>query len=75
MDELMKLLQDINGDVDYTKEKHLIDDGIFVSFDIIMCVSGCEEKFGIEIPAEAIVEENFQSVDSIWRMVSSLMKQ
>lgn len=72
MEEVLKLLQEINGDIDYAKEKHLIDEGLFVSFDIIQCVSECEEHFGIEIPAEEIVADNFQSAEAIWALVQKL---
>lgn len=74
MEELLAVLGEINDEIDYNKEKHLVDDGLFVSFDIIQCVSECEERFDIEIPPEAIVAENFQSADTIWQMIERLQK-
>lgn len=74
MEELLAVLGEINDEIDFSKEKHLVDDGLFVSFDIIQCVSECEERFDIEIPPEAIVAENFQSADAIWQMIESLQK-
>ena len=70
----MVILQNINNEIDYGKEKHLVDERLFVSFEIMQCVSECEEHFDIEIPAEFIVAENFQSADTIWQMIESLQK-
>lgn len=69
MEEVIEILKEINDDIDYTKEKNLVSNGIFVSFDIIQCVSECEERFGIELPPEAIVAENFESAEAIWAMI------
>lgn len=74
VEELLVILKEINGEIDYSKEKHLVDDGLFVSFDIIQCVSECEEHFDIEIPPEAIVAENFQSAEAIWHMIEVVQK-
>lgn len=72
MEEVLIILQEINDDIDYTKEKNLVSDKLFVSFDIIQCVAGCEERFGVEIPAEMIIPENFESAESIWKMICIL---
>ena len=40
-------------------EKELIDDGLLESFDVITLIAEIEDQFGIEIPAEEIVPENF----------------
>lgn len=72
MEELLEILREINSDVDYMAEKHLVDDEIFVSFDIIQCIAECEEKFGIEIPEEEIIAQNFQSAEAIWGMIERL---
>ena len=74
MNEVVEILQSIRGDVDYATEDRLIDKGIFVSFDIIQVVTECEEHFDIEIPAEAIVPQNFQSAEAIWKMISGLIE-
>ena len=74
MNEVIEILQSIKGDVDYATEKHLIDKGIFVSFDIIQVVTECEDHFDIEIPAEEIVPQNFQSAEAIWNMINGLIE-
>ena len=44
----------------------------------VRCTNGrapeCEEHFDIEIPAEAIVPQNFQSAEAIWKMISGLIE-
>lgn len=72
MDEIIEILKEINEDIDYTKEKHLIDDELFVSFDIIQCVADFEDHFGIEIPEEEIVAENFQSAEAMYEMIQRI---
>ena len=74
MNEVMEILQSINGNIDYANEDRLIDKGLFVSFDIIQVVTECEERFDIEIPAEMIVPQNFQSAEAIWNMVNGLIE-
>ena len=39
MEELLEILNDINPDVDYSKEKNLIDGKVYDSFSIITLVS------------------------------------
>ncbi len=49
MEKLMKILMDINPDVDYEKETSLVDDGIFDSLENFSIVTEIEEKFYVEI--------------------------
>jgi len=50
------------------EEKELIDDGLLESFDVITLIAEIEDQFGIEIPAEEIVPENFNSAEGIWNL-------
>ena len=50
----------------------LIDDGILDSFDIIAVVSELNEKFAINITADELEPENFNSVDAIVKLVESM---
>ena len=45
MEELLEILNDINPDVDYSKEKNLIDCKVYDSFSIITLVSNISEEF------------------------------
>ena len=68
MEELMEVLAALKPEIDFEREKELIDDGLLESFDVITLIAEIEEQFGIEIPAEEIVPENFNSAEGIWNL-------
>lgn len=75
MDDLLKILRDIHSDVDYENCKTLIDDGILDSFDIITIITEISSEFDVQIPANEIVPENFNSAASLWKLVERLMDE
>ncbi len=75
MDELLEILEDINPDVDYTKEKHLIDHKVLDSFSIVSLVSQISETFDIEIGPQYLVPENFNSAEAMWKMIQKLEEE
>lgn len=68
MEALMEVLSALKPEIDFEREKELIDDGLLESFDVITLIAEIEEQFGIEIPAEEIVPENFNSAEGIWNL-------
>lgn len=68
MEELMEILEALKPEIDFAAERELIDDGLLESFDVITLIAEIEDQLGIEIPAEEIVPENFNSADDIWRL-------
>ena len=72
MDELMRILSELNPDVDFETEDALIDGGILDSFDIVTLVAEIDDAFGIEIPAEALIPENFNSAKAIFALIQQL---
>lgn len=68
MEELMEILEALKPEIDFEAERELIDDGLLESFDVITLIAEIEDQLGIEIPAEEIVPENFNSADDIWRL-------
>lgn len=68
MQELFELLTALKPEIDFETEKELIDDGLLESFDVITLIAEIEDQFGIEIPAEEIVPENFNSAEGIWNL-------
>ena len=71
MDKIVKILEEIKGGVDYMNETALISDGSIESFDMITLIFKLNEEFGIEIGVEDVVPENFETVESIFKLVES----
>jgi len=72
MENLITILSELKPDVDFTTETGLIDNAILDSFDIVQLVQQLNDAFDIEIGAENIIPENFNSAEAIWKMVQSL---
>ena len=72
MDQLLELLQDIHPDVDYAGQTQLVTDGILKSFDLMMLIGDISDEFGVDIPVEKVVPENFESAERIWALIESL---
>lgn len=72
MERLIKILKDINPDVDYPRCTTLVDDEIFTSFELVNVVTQVCEEFAIQILPEQIIPENFNSADSMYRLIQKL---
>lgn len=72
MDKLYKILEEIRPDIDFYTTKALTTDRYIDSFDIVTIMSCIEDEFGIEIPVESMVPENFESAETIMKMIEAL---
>ena len=72
MEELMEVLSALKPEIDFTKETELI---LLESFDVITLIAELEDQFGVEIPAEEIVPENFNSAEGIWRLLERMKEE
>lgn len=72
MDKLLEILKEIKSEVDFEKETELVDKGILDSFDIISIISEVNERFDIEIEADDIVPENFNSAIALYELICRL---
>ena len=72
MDKLMRILSELSSDIDFETEDALIDGGFLDSFDIVTLVAEIDDTFGIEIPAEAMIPENFNSAKAIFALIQRL---
>lgn len=75
MEKLLEILKSIRADIDYQNEEKLVDDGILDSFDIISIISELNDAFEIEISAEDILPENFNSVNAIFNLIKKYQEQ
>ena len=71
-ENVLEVLRSIRPDVDFESEEKLIDDGVLDSFDIITIVSELNEQFDIDITADELEPENFNTLDAIVSLVSAL---
>ncbi len=72
MDEMIGILKEIKPDVDFEKETKLVDNNLIDSFDIVQIVMKLNETFEVEIGADSITPENFNSAASLWALVQKL---
>ena len=72
MEKLLAILQEIRPDVDFEKEKKLIDDSILDSFDIIAVVSELNDAYDISIEIEDLEPENFNSIEAMKDLIDHL---
>jgi acyl carrier protein len=72
MDEILRILDDIKPGVKFEGNTALVSDGILDSFDIISIVGELSDFFGVDIPVEDIVPENFESVEKIAKLVGMM---
>ena len=72
MNKLIEILSEIKPDIDFKKEKALIDDELLSSFDIITIVARINEEFDIDFPVSEIVPENFNSAEALYEAISKI---
>ncbi len=73
--EIICILREIKPGVDYDSAINLIKDGILTSLKIFSLVSALENEFDIEIGADLLLPENFETVDAIESLVESLSEE
>ena len=72
MEKVIEILTDMHPDVDFASEESLIDDGILDSLDIVSLVAAIDTEFGVTVPAEEIIPENFNSAEARWALITKL---
>ena len=71
-ERILHLLSEEYPEIDFTASEELVDDGILDSLTIIGIIAALTMEFGITIPYEEIIEENFNSIAGLARMVERL---
>ncbi len=72
MDKLIEILKDLHDDVDFENTEGLIDDAILDSLDIVTLITEIDAQFGVVIPPEEIIPENFNSAQSIMALINRI---
>ena len=65
------LREHVTGDREVADDEALISSGLLTSLQTVELVLFLDEHYGIEITDDEFVEENFQSVETISRLVLS----
>lgn len=73
MEELIALLRKVKPNVDFESEDGLVDNGILDSLDIISIIAEISEKYGIVIPTDEIIPDNFNSAQALKELIDDLM--
>lgn len=72
LEQIIEILKEVHGEVDYMVEDKLIDKRIFDSFDVVNVCGELMDEFDVEITAEHMIPENFNSAQAICELVESL---
>lgn len=75
MDELITLIKDALPSLDITSGNRLISDHIIDSLSFLSLISVIIDHYKIEIPFEAMVPENFDSIEAIYKLIQSINSQ
>lgn len=75
MEELLKILNEINPDIDYENETALIDGKCLDSLSILELITEICDTFDIEIGPKWMRNENFNSVDAMWNMIQAILDE
>ena len=75
MDKLIEILEEIQPEVDYSTCTDLVDGHYLDSLSILSLVADLEDAFDITIPTVEIIPDNFNSADSLWKMILRLQEE
>ena len=68
------ILENIRPEVNFKSTTNFITEGYLDSFDIVTLVSALDEEFNISIDGTDIIPENFETIDSIYLLVTKFHK-
>ena len=72
MNEIIAILTELHDDVDFNTETGLVENGILNSLDIVAIITEIDDRLDVQIPAEEILPENFDSAEALWALVQRL---
>ena len=69
------MLEELNPEVDYQTEEHLIDNHLLDSLAILSLIGDIEDEFDVEVPTVEIIPSNFNSAKAIWALIQKLKEE
>ena len=70
-EDVIKILESLRPDVDFSTTAALVDDGVLGSLDIVELVSMLNDEFVVDISADDLLPENFNSIDAMVALIES----
>lgn len=64
-DRIVEILKEIRPEFEFEGVENFFEEGMLDSFDLMTLVSTLQDEYGVKIPGEAILPENFANVDAI----------
>ena len=74
-DEIIEILEDIKSGVDFGNATDIISSGILTSLNIITLVRELNDEFDVQIGADKLLPENFESVDAIEKLIVEMQDE
>lgn len=68
-EKIIAILDEIRPEFDFSEPVDFIEEGMLDSFDIVSLVDAIENELGVSISGSDIIHENFNSVDSIMKII------
>lgn len=72
MNELLIILRELHPDIDFETATGLVEDSVLTSLDIVTIVTEVADRLDVNIPAEEILPENFDSAAALWQLIQRL---
>lgn len=72
-EKVLEILKKVNPAI--KEGVNLVSEGIIDSYEVVNIVMELEEAFEIEIDAEDVIAQNFESVDTIVSLVEKTINQ
>ena len=74
-EDVLAILAEVKPTKDLSDVQDIVEGEYIDSFELMLLITDLNEKFGIEIEADDIVPENFNSVECMVNMVERLQKK
>lgn len=72
MNELLTILRELHPDIDFETATGLVEDSVLTSLDIVTILTEVADRLDVNIPAEEILPENFDSAAALWQLIQRL---
>jgi len=72
IEKLLAILDDLHPEIDFNTHCALIGEGVLDSFDIVTLIADIDDAYGVSIPAEEILPENFNSASALFELIRRL---